>query len=296
MCPFIDDEDGDYSEDVLQNSQKGTGLRSHFFRDDRKFFLIGGGVSIVAFSMMVYVIYSSSKPINLEELPVISADGTPFKIKPAGNEQVKHQDKIVYDNISGDRRKTEEKIAQPPEEILSIPEIENGESLSDDEKKNIIRAFEDLAPEKEYQIKYVKKNAPKIKSDGLTIIEEEHRSPINRIDRKTPPVLAKKSKQQLRDIIEKTDNSTKDTIARGNGFMLQIASVMTRPAAEAEYNRILLKNKFLKERGKKIVKVDLGEKKGIRYRIQVGPFKTKEEADRTISTMKKNGFGAYISK
>ncbi|MDR0968463.1 MAG: SPOR domain-containing protein [Holosporaceae bacterium] len=299
MPPFLDEED--YATEAPNPPEPTGGSRSHFFRNDKKFLLIGGAASIVAFCVVAYILYSSSKPINLEELPVIKADETPFKIKPEKNEQVKHQDKTVYDNISGAKRKTKEKIAQPPEEVLSIPEIESGESLSDEEKKSIIQAFDELAPEKEYKIKYVKKDIPKIKTENITIVEDEVRNPpIHRItaETKTPPAPPKKTKQRLKDIMEQAVRPTNDDarISRGGGAAVQIASVATKPAAEAEYNRIASKNKFLKSFGKKIVKVDLGKTKGIRYRIQVGPFKTRKEAEKVVSAMAKNGFHAYVSR
>ncbi|MDR0678606.1 MAG: hypothetical protein LBF44_03680, partial [Holosporaceae bacterium] len=276
MCPFLDDED-DYPIDVSETSETRKNFRSSFFKNDRIFFLMGGGAFIIAFCVVVLVMYYNSRPIDLEELPIISADDTPFKIKPPISEQVKHQDKTVYDNISGDKRKVEEKIAQSPEEILSIPEMEVGESLSDEEKQNIIKAFDDLAPRKEYKINYIKQSAPKIKSDNLIVVEDdEYRPPINKVDEAKPPLAPKKQKQRLRDIVEKAGNNVEKTSinkVRENdanderGPMVQVASVTTKFAAEAEYRRILLKNKFLKGYGKKIFKVDLGETKGIRYRI-----------------------------
>jgi cell division protein FtsN len=255
--------------------------------------------AVAAFCIALAVLYSSSKPINLEELPVISAEKGPFKIKPTTNETVKHQDKSVYDNISGDKRKVEEKIIKQPEEVISIPEIDVGESVSAEEKKKIIRAFEDLAPEKEYRINYVKKNVPPIKSNDLIIVEDEYRRPVNRLkdDMATAPSSAaaapKKTKQRISDLMK--EKSAEDVRENGR-FMVQIAAVDIKSAAETEYRRILFKNKFLKGLGKKVYKADLGRQKGIKYRIQVGPFRTREEANKIISAMKRNGFPAYISK
>jgi hypothetical protein len=301
MCPFLDEED-DYAAAgnlKVADEENIGGFRSQFFKNDRKFFLIGGGASVVAFCAVAYIMYSSSNPVNFEELPVISADSSPIKVKPEVSEQVKHQDKTIYDNISGDKRKVEEKIAQPPEEILSIPDIETGESLSDEEKKNIIQAFDELAPEKEYKIKYVKKDVPKVKTGNLVVVEneDEYRSPINRIEEGSGRVIpAKKAKGRLKDLTDGSKNESTATAVGGGSLMVQIASVASKAAAEAEYNRILSKNGYLRGVGKRIVKVDLGEKKGIRYRIQVGPLRNREKADEIVSSLKRNGFAAYISK
>ncbi|MDR0753121.1 MAG: SPOR domain-containing protein [Holosporaceae bacterium] len=295
MCPFVneDENDDDYVMPITPTSEDNIGFRSQFFKNDKKFFLIGGGASAIAFILVAYLIYSNSRPINLEELPIIGVDDAPLKIKPETNAQVEHQDKTVYDNISGQQREIEEKIAPPVEEVLSIPEADVGESMSEEEKKDIIRAFDDLAPEKEYRIQYVKKGVTKAKSSDLIIVEEENRPPIKKLEEKKPPTSALKSKERIEK--SKLDLPRRSAIVSG-GMMVQIASVATKSAAETEYSRILSRNKFLRGLGKKIVKVDLGEKKGVKYRIQVGPFKKRVEADRIVSKMKKNGFPAYISK
>ncbi|MDR2723688.1 MAG: SPOR domain-containing protein [Holosporaceae bacterium] len=300
MCPFVDEEEEEgYAAQIFQTPKEGVGVRSQFFRNDKKLFLLGGGAVVAALVIISYILYSNSKPINLEELPIISADGTPFKVKPEIAEEVKHQDKIVYDNISGQKRVVQEKIAPPPEGILSIPEINNGESLSAEEKKNIIQAFDDLAPENEYQIEYVKdssaskRNTSQIKSPGLVIVEED-RPPFKKVEENNAHVVASKQKSSPKGFLAKNRSEHKTILE--NGLFVQIASVATKSAAEIEYTRILSRNKFLRKHGKKIIKVDFGEKKGIKYRIQVGPFKNKEEADKIISKMKKNGFPAYISK
>jgi cell division protein FtsN len=293
MCPFINEDENDDAMPVTPSSEDNVGFRSQFFKNDKKFFLIGGGASAIAFILVAYLIYSNSKPINLEELPVIGADDAPLKVKPEANAQVEHQDKTVYDNISGQQRNIEEKIASPVEEILSIPEADVGESMSEEEKKGIIQAFDDLAPEKEYQIQYIKRGATSAKSSNLFIAEEE-RPPIKKLEEKKSPASASKSKAQLEK--SKSELPRRNAVASGGGPMVQVASVATKSAAEMEYSRILSRNKFLRGLGKKIVKVDLGEKKGIKYRIQVGPFKSKGEADKIVSEMRKNGFSAYISR
>ncbi|MDR0677366.1 MAG: SPOR domain-containing protein [Holosporaceae bacterium] len=288
MCPFLDDEDDCGLQEEASPTLEPERNRLSFLKNDRKFFLVGVGASITAFCVVAYIMYSNTKPLDLEELPVIRADNTPFKEKPTNVDEVKHQDKIVYDNISGDKRKIEEKVVASSEEIISIPEIEKGESLSEEEKKNIIQAFDDLAPEKEYKINYVKKDKA-IKTGNLTVVEDA--PPINRIREQENK---RNTKQQQKSLLPETKNKEKKVPS--SGLMVQIASVHSKSSAEMEYNRISLKNKYLSEFGKKIQRVDLGEKKGIKYRVQVGPFESKEEAAKIISNLKNNGCAAYITK
>jgi cell division protein FtsN len=238
-------------------------------------------------------------------------------------------------------------VADQPETVLSIPEIDVSESLSAEDKKSIIQAFDDLAPEKEYKINYVEEH-PKIDKsisqenyDSLTADENET---LRRLKNKRK--LSAKEKKQLTALTEKISNSyksevaieetalpplntsvgnssvrgkatrkkkhrmkdlvagraTKQKIAEGvtrsrrGTIMVQIASVGTKASAESEYNRLVRKNPFLKGKGKKIYKVDLGPNKGTKYRIQIGPFKDKTDAKKIISAMHDNGCAAYISK
>ena len=304
MCPFLDDEDFEEYEEIIDGAEKKVQRKTTFLKDDKKFFIIGGSASVIAFCSVAYFLYSNSKPIDLEDLPIIQADPMPIKVKLQKNTQVNHQDKIVYDNISGNKRKKEEEhvIAQP-EEVLSISEMDSDGVLSEEEKQKIVNAFDELAPEKEYKINYVKNSAKEnnnrrvVESENVKIVEEESLPPINRVspkDDSTPNNgKNKKHKTKLADLVEQklpSANSKTRTV------MVQIASVPTKNGAEVEYKRIANKNKFIKNYGKKIYKVDLGRAKGSTYRIQVGPFKNNAEAQKVVSALKNNGCFAYISK
>ncbi|MDR3186874.1 MAG: SPOR domain-containing protein [Holosporaceae bacterium] len=287
MSPFVDDEDDriidqDWSPLPPENDQ-----RSFFLKDDKKFLIIGGASSVVALFTIAYIMYSGSRPVDLDELPIIQADPAPVKVKPKVNEEVKHQDKTVYDNISGDKRVVEEKLAPQSEEVLSIPEMDSGEVISDEEKKSIIQAFDELAPEKEYKINYAKSQKANAVDGGAKAVENELQPPIHRLN---DGKAAKEKKTRVKGTLERS--ATED----GGSVMVQIATVPTKTAAEAEYNRILRKNKFLKKSGKRIFKIDMGERKGVKYGIQAGPFKSREEAKKVVAAMKKNGFFSHISK
>lgn len=312
MCPFLDDEESDNSEFVEEESS-----RINFFKNDRKFFIIGGASAVVAFTVICYVLYFNSKPVDLEDLPVIHAENTPFKIKPKVNEQVKHQDKTVYDNISGDSRKVVEKIAKPVEEVVSLPETDVEDVLSEEEKNDIIQAFDELAPktEPERKVKPVKeKKTTPARVEELTIVEEkpkpkpklqpplksikqENKAPIKPIKQEKKASVVKK-KKRLKDVLKDVVAEEMQSLSSYEKpyVMVQIASVPTKAAAEAEYNRILYRNKYLKKVGKRIYKVNLGTNKGVRYRVQVGPFSNREKAKHIVEKLRDSGCSAYISK
>ncbi|MDR2067844.1 MAG: SPOR domain-containing protein [Holosporaceae bacterium] len=291
MSPFVDDEDDRVVDQDWSPIPPDDDQKPFFLKDDKKFLIIGGASSVAALFTVAYIIYSGSRPVDLDELPIIQADPTPVKVKPQINEEVKHQDKTVYDNISGDKRVVEEKLAPQPEEVLSIPEMDSGEIISEEEKKSILQAFDELAPEKEYKINYNAKaqTAKAIINDSKSAENELH-PPINKIDEEKIAQDAKKEKKT------RNKGALEKSAAEDGGLMVQIATVSTKTAAEAEYNRILRKNKFLKKNGKRIFKIDMGERNGVKYGIQVGPFKNREEARKIVTAMKKNGFFSHISK
>ncbi|MDR2766306.1 MAG: SPOR domain-containing protein [Holosporaceae bacterium] len=303
MCPFIDDEDDyDYPLEEEWTPPAGNRLKSFFLQDDKKFFIVGGAAAVVALFLVVYVVYFGSKPVDLEDLPVIQADDTPFKTKPKVEDRVQHQDKTVYDNISGDRRPVTEKLAPPPEEILSIPDTDtSGGVMSEEEKKNIIQAFDDLSPEKDYKINYVAPSNGKRASTpggkmgihGMGIVEgeEEFAAPIKKIKGEAATAGGKLKRKPLPEVDEETASKE----AEGT-VMIQAATLPSKAAADLEYARILRKNDFLKDVKKKVFRVDLGEENGFKYALQIGPFRTKEEAKQVVEAMKNNGFSVYISK
>ena len=160
MCPFLEENDDGIEGEPFSKSGFERGMISGFLKNDRKYLFIGGTSVAIVIGSMIWLISSNLTPINLDELPVIQAEKTPIKEKPLANKEVAHQDKIIYDNISGDQRPIIEKIADQPENVLNIPEVDVSESLSEEDKKDIIRAFDELAPEKEYKINYIKDDQP----------------------------------------------------------------------------------------------------------------------------------------
>lgn len=290
--PFLDDDEGYYSEDNASPFEpKG---QRNFALSYKNFYLIGGLASIGVFLVIVAYMYNSNKPVDLGELPVIQAENIPMKVKPTENKQVAHQDKVVYDNISGNTRTLKEKIAPKPEE----PEIEefrtnsnDNSVLSQEEKENIIKEFDDLAP---------RRIPPVSSEEKQRLAKRVVETPMPASAKKAPKNLGKSIREITIDSLQKNKKQQQVSAVepqpqkydRGT-IMVQIAAVDSKIAAEAEYKRFLRRNKTLKNAGKRIVKVDLGSK-GIKYRLQIGPFKNQKDARKIISSI--NGFSAYISR
>ena len=356
MTPFLSEEEYNFDNEidgcVVENEEQTPSkysrlLESGFLKDDGKFFVLGGVAAFFVFCIITYVMYFNSKPVDVEDLPTIQADMTPYKIKPEINNQVNHQDKIVYDNISGDRRAVKrEHIVPSPEEIMTLPEPENEhieaedtlpsniEQINANEPKNKKILINEIISEEKSPKSNVSavndlvvvENAelaePPIKKIEIPTTRSEKKQEIQEHPHQTIKDFINGSRDELKNKLKKKiqeensvkkENKTEDKLenknantvkqdsaaqilpAKGN-IMIQMAIVRTKAAAEAEYKRIANKNKFLKRVGKKIAKVDLGKKKGIRYKIQAGPYKTVSEAKKAVKLMKENGFTAYIAK
>lgn len=287
--PFLDDSEEEYYSDDDRASFEPKSRKTRLL-GDKSFYVIGGVASLGAFLVVVAYIYNNSKPVDLGELPVIQAETGPVKLKPASNKQVEHQDKIVYDNISGDTRVIKEHIAPMPEEPAMdyTPPSNLDESiLSKEEKDSIIREFDELAPKKR---------------SVLTVSAEDKRQLAQRRAERSGKSKSKDLKKVMSDSLQKTKKSSVSETSADvpkrydkGSVMVQVASVDSKTAAEAEYKRLLRRNSFLKDAGKRIVKVDLGVK-GVKYRVQIGPFKNRKDANRIISLVKSNGFSAYVAR
>ncbi len=323
MSPFLSEEDYNFDNEidgcVVDHQKPSTRkyrvfLDSTFFKDDRKFFILGGTAAFLVFCVAIYVMYSNSKPLDLDDLPVIQADVAPFKIKPGINNQVSHQDKIVYDNISGDHRAVKnEKIAPTPEEIIPISESEKSSNSDSTEQFSSVAQIDevgDISAKNVSQVNnlmIVEEVSPPIKKIDAqknfrkNVTEVRHRQRIKDLVNIQPTksngtrITIREVEQQSKKLAKPSASPTRPKIQRGN-IMIQMAVVKTKAAAEAEYKRIVNKNKFLKNVGKKISKVDLGKEKGVRYKIQAGPYRNAADAKKAVNLMKSNGFSAYIAK
>ena len=288
--PFLEDDDDFYADDSGESREL---RRTKFINfGNLKFYIIGVVAAVVVFCTVIFFIYNNNKPVDLGDLPIIKADPTPLKVKPEANEMIEHQDKIVYDNISGDTRVVQEKILPAPEEPKLLYD-HDGMTLSSDEKENIIREFDELAP-REDDASIIDPIVPQ--TPTYTIPSKPLSPPINNVEHQ--PHHVKKNKKSIREFIKKEQkNSFKREIKQSasENIMIQVASLTTKNAAEAEYKRLRYKNGVLRTTGHKITKVDLGAK-GIRYRVQVGPFRSKIEAQNAIAKLRESGLSAYISR
>ena len=104
-------------------------------------------------------------------------------------------------------------MAGKPEEVLSIPEMDVSESLSVEDKKTIIQAFDNLAPDKEYKINYVEKPpliASAVTHGDYSYLTKAENALLRKL--KSKKRLSAKEKTQLDFLTKKISNSYKSEI------------------------------------------------------------------------------------
>lgn len=211
-----------------------------------------------------YLFFNTSKTYNKVDIPLIRADGAPPKIKAEdqGVPSVKHQDKLVYGRIRGNEG------SPPVEHILPDPETPVVQIKENNPTVKMVEQYKPNDGELEKAVEHNPKGEETISSSILSIsdlIPEE--DPI------------KKQEPEKKHEPEKK-------MGKGTVF-IQLGSLKSYDLAESEWTRLSNKHKDVFSNLKPTIqKVDLGEEKGIYYRLRTGPYETSEKATAACSTLK----------
>jgi hypothetical protein len=229
------------------------------FRIDLSLKIIG---ILVLLAGLLYAVWTLSHLSFKQNLPlaVIEAESGPFKTRPEQDETLKipHQEKTIYDNLeqSKDTSQKVEKIVQRPEEPLIKPP-----SLSE----NFFNAFIDQKP---LTSKILTQETSHESSDKLP--KKKHAFKIHK------PLSTKIKGKGIQKSLE------------SRFYHLQVSGYTSREEAKEAWKKLKddesVKN-FLARFEPQYQKFDLGAKRGIEYRINIGPFATEEEAFYLCSTL-----------
>lgn len=237
-------------------------------------------VVIGFFSLAWYAYHTSQQPLASEDSEVINADDTPYKEKPQqpGGMEIEHQDATVYDMISEDSGKKEEKVEQllpESEEPMVTRDIEKEESRevgdwmkkSDEEEKESAAAEPEETEEKSDPVK----EATPVKEEPV----KEEVAPV-KVEKpaavKPKPVPAPKA------------------AAPSGSAQVQIAALKSQAEAESMWKSLSSKHSVLKGKSHTVVKADLGDK-GVFYRLRVTGLADKSAAAKLCSSLQSSGVG-----
>ena len=219
--------------------------------------------------------------------PLIKAETQPFKVKPEkpGGMKVLHQDKSVYDRLSGQPEAAEvEQLLPPPESVVEKPLA----IVRDEGTTAIVRDEGTTAPEP-VEVKPVPVAEPEAEKPVAKPepVAEPKPEPVP-VTIPEPVVVAK-----VEPAKPAPEPVAKPTGLTG-GYLIQIGAYRTPAAAQTGWTRLVAGHKALLGSLKPIVvRADLGSR-GIFHRLRAGPVDGAEAASALCTRLKQRKVGCLV--
>ena len=257
-----------------------------------KFIMMVLIAAIVVIGGLWYLIFGRSSDTQLTPT-LIRAESGPFKIKPENDAQpvIPHQDKLVYNRLNpSGKQKSVERLLPPPEALIEIPQrlpsedeeriFANDPDFDTLEQKNVIvlNEIEEKEPvkvEPQRTQKRVRKKVQTSPSKIVHVAKKPKTSPAKKsVVENTKKTIIPPRKSQAATMLTQSVRSKS-----ANRYRIQIASMRTPALANKEWQRLQNGNRPLLGKLKPhFVRVDLGAKKGVFYRVQAGKFTNQVQA------------------
>jgi len=252
------------------------------------------------------------------DVPIVRAELGPVKVRPAspGGMQVPDRDKLVYNRIQGSGNEggaapSVERLLPPPETPMPKPEAASevappSPSTTADTENTI-----PIPPAKPKRIDETPRVADVTRAEKPVPAPPAPPVPaVTKTASATPlpksPVVApkvpKKAVVAPRTVTSSTAKaatsaarSLSSTPVLGKAFQVQLAAARTPAAARSEWDKLRRKHlDLLGNLGLAVTKVDLGAKKGVFYRLRVGPIKAEAEARTLCKALAKRKVSCLI--
>ena len=264
-------------------------------------------------------------------IPVVRAVAGPVKVRPddPGGKQIPNQDVLVYGRFQGDDGTTKEtkveRLLPPPETPMPKP---RSNSLKTEPKPST--ATEAAIPPPRLTLRAKSKETAKVPTEDdvaaielpptpsppaapaaaapaketAVIPEQSPAIPAKLVETaaqaamKTSPSVPKATTKSAKSVMQpaQAETSLARTAAR-SVYRAQLAAARSADAAEREWVRLRAKNlDLLGNLELTITKADLGAKKGVFYRLQVGPLSDEKKVRELCSALAKRQVGCLIIK
>ena len=228
--------------------------------------MVSGFAVVAAIAGLGGYVYQETTAPAVSELPLIEADDSPTKHRPAepGGMVIPNQDKLVYETL-GDERNLDkiERLLPPPEEPMPPPEPVAPPTP-------IEPALE--APE----VPTAPTPEPAVVAPSVPV-EEPAPIPAPKPTVQPPPAPTV-------------------TAAPLAGFRIQLAALRSRADAEAAWRRLKRANDdLLGALEAEVMRVDLGDQ-GIFYRLRAGPLASAAKAGALCDRLKARNLDCLVVK
>lgn len=244
---YAEDEDDYYTYDATDEDEEGR----------RPLVILAIIALIVVFAGVVFLAYKQGlKQGAQDNPPIIRADSNPVKVAPTnpGGIQIPHQDRSVYDRLSGSTDTT----TQDTEHLLPTPE------------EPMTMAAPAPAPETNVPVAPAESTPATTPAPQTVVVEPAPVTPAKPV---SEPVAV-------------------TTPAGTGGYVVQLAAFRDEPSARAAFAKLQSKFPALKPLGADIQRADLGAK-GIYYRLRAG-FLSKADATSLCSDLAAKGQACFV--
>lgn len=283
--------------------------------------IIGSLVGVIIATVLVleFAMPHLGEPMNTK-VPTIRRSTAPVKVRPSdpGGMDVPNRDKQVYSRIGEiEDEPVVEHLLPIPEKPIEPTKVQEEEQTApmptprpiDDKGKPVkvekaeeilgVKEKAQTKQESQKELEVVKQKAKKeeIKPKNeeqqvkipLTIKVEE----VKTTKEEPEKVQEEPTKEQVKKTAEKP--ATKKEIKQGS-WQVQIVSVKSKDQAQKAYDNIISKHKSLLENiPYEVVKADLGAK-GIYYRLKVGAYNSRDNANNLCNKLKAKKQGCFVTK
>jgi len=255
------------------------------------------------------------------DIPLIRAAAAPVKVRPEnpGGLQVPNRDKLVYGRLQsggeGTADRSIERLLPKPESPLPKP-IQPAtpadaalarptESAAAPPKPTArVPALKDVAsveppppppPPSGASLSLSKGRAPlQLKKSAVRAPAPPPAVPAKKVVSAPPPAPTAAARPAAKPAKPKPATAI---ATAGTGYRVQLAAARTPERAQAEWDRMRRKNlDLLGDLGLTVTKADLGPKKGVFYRLRVGPLANESQARTLCKELSKRKMGCLVVK
>ena len=247
-------------------------------------------------------------------VPLVTAEETPVKVRPeeSGGVDVPDRDKYVYKSLT-DEEPEAEQLLPPPEEPMERPPIEVVEVAASEPAPEVMAEVEDAAmetatgqapappPLDELVVDEV--DTPMAEAEFMkeeAAVDEPSVEPsvemvaaIEEAPKATEPEAAPAPAPEP-EISSAAPEQSASLRADSGRFLVQIGAAQNEAAANGEIARLAKKHpNILSELSGIVIRADLGDK-GVWYRMRVGPFATRGDANGVCGQLKAVNVGCFV--